>query len=239
MGSTYGWFYTYNSTGDYIRVRYIQTTKDLVAVEGIGSDTVNSSGKYGINGTFFSTTQALGIAINNGQVIENGDDNSGYNRGTLYCTDSGIVKAEAMHDKSELDLSNNKWAIGGISLYVEKNYTETEYYTAIEPEYSSQSGIGPKEDWPRTAMGYDGTNIWLVTVLDRYDDTARNGLNFWDLRHLMQANFACDWAIALDGGGSTAIAYKKDGSRQIVANEARSVRTMVTVPGSSFLKINC
>ena len=90
--------------------------------------------------------------------------------------------------------------------------------------------------WRKT--GDKGTAVTATDDEDVTNDdwhtTSPYGLNQFDMHQIMKENFGCDVEICLDGGSSTAIAYMWDGSREVKAVTNNPVKTMVTVPSSTF-----
>jgi exopolysaccharide biosynthesis protein len=228
-----------DGTTQDMRIRYIETDLANVSVKNIGdSATVKSSGEYGTNGVFFdtSTGNLVSIAINGGQIVRTGGSENAYKRGTMYHLTNGTIDAMPVKHYSEItSLSNIKWAVGGVSLFLERSYTNSsELYNDLSGE--NLDGFSGKAARPRTALGYKSGKILLVTAfVDGNDSNNKNGVDMWGLRNIMKG-LNCTKAINLDGGGSTAIAYMKpnDTTRYVNNVELRAVKTMIRVPGTSF-----
>jgi exopolysaccharide biosynthesis protein len=138
--------------------------------------------------------------------------------------------------------SNTLMAVGGTSLFPSENLTKNQYNSRISNE---DPGGGATGYAPRSAIIYLGgnhasLNTVLLTVHSTSGTTTPNNgcLTFWQLRQLiidyfgpMTSTGVITHAIALDGGGSTQIAYKKSngstGSYQVDGN--RNARSMLCV----------
>lgn len=241
-----------NQAGNNVLVQYIKTTPDLIQIKNIGStNTVRSTGEYGINSTFFYINDLVGIAIQNGVIVKNyGGTNATYYRGTLYKLNSGSVGVKVVNSASSITGSINdlQWAVGGISLYLDRSYaTSTAYFNDINSELNqTNDSIQVTSRLVRTAIGFDGTNIYLLAFLYPSDVTQRGDsshpiVNLYDMHKILKNDFGLTKAINLDGGTSTGIAFKygATGNRQVYAVQdnngvERAVKAMVTVPGSSF-----
>lgn len=239
--STFGTFLKTNDAGNSVRVRYIKTWIENIAVEHVG--TVIDSGKYGVNGTYFGATpiQLLGIAVNNGVAVYTGGNVNAIHRGTLYRLTNGTVGVQPVTNASSItgSMSDLRWAIGGISLYLERTYTSpTAYWTDIDSEIGQ---VDVKSNLPRTAIGFDGGNqIYLVTVMSEPTWTNRDGVDLFELHQILKNDLRCVKGVNLDGGGSTAIAYIRPSSdqREVVAVKSdTTVYSMVTVPRLSFSNV--
>ncbi|GAC41997.1 hypothetical protein [Paenibacillus popilliae] len=63
-------------------VRYIEADLDTIQIESIKGESVEDSGKYRVNGTFFYETKLTGIAVNrkadgkSAPVLKGGDNTS-------------------------------------------------------------------------------------------------------------------------------------------------------------------
>lgn len=82
-----------------------------------------------------------------------------------------------------------------------------------------------------TRTHFSTTSDWT-----KDDGTNKYGLNLYQVHQVMKTQLGCVKGVNLDGGGSTAIAYKtvSGGTREVRAVQDRSVLTMVTVPAMSF-----
>lgn len=126
-----------------------------------------------------------------------------------------------------LDISNAKFAIGGSSLFPNNTtITQSEYNTLMESENAPWYGYRPRTTIVYIGGGKNSLNTALLTVhgsVDVLNSTGNNfatrdyeGVTLWELRTLVndvfspmtpQATGPIIHAIALDGGGSTQIAY--------------------------------
>ncbi|MFD3260764.1 phosphodiester glycosidase family protein [Paenibacillus lentus] len=220
-------------------VRYIEADLDAIKVESISGKSVEESGKYGINGTFFSGTTLTGIAVNrmaNGlsaKVANNGDTTTGVTyegsvyssqRGTMYYFDpaAGIHFFDTKPVKSYLDYPNSStsnvvWAIGGYSLHPTKAYSSSDDY------YNDINGSGAVDKKPtansENAYRFSPKSATARTAIGyRYINQKRkiilavfDNQTAWAVREFM-AGLGCTFAIMLDGGGSSQIRYKSGGS---------------------------
>ncbi len=241
--SWYGEIMVRNNDGQDVLARYITTDIDMLKIESIGSNTVRSSGKYGINSTFFYLSTLLGIAVQDGAYVENGTKNGSstnvYSRGTLYRLTNGTVGVKPVKYATDIaPLSDIKWAIGGISLNLDKTYSsETEFNSAINSEVGS---VDVASKLTRTAVGIDANNkIYLITFFDPTNENNRlYGVDLFDVHNILKNTFKLTKAVNLDGGGSTAIAKNSStGIRTVFDVEERAVRVMLTVPGASFYNV--
>lgn len=205
--------YTHNGN----TVQTIKTDLAEISVVDIGTKSVNDAPYFGVNGTFFSGSSLLGIAMQNGSAVRSGGTrtdqacNVSTKRGTMFCYNGGSAVATGVVDfASEANLSNVKWAIGGYSLFPNVSYANADaYYTAIHGKDSagdcSKAKAGsqyayrfsPTTKTQRTAIGWDGSKIWLALFASE---------NAWEVRQFM-INWGCSAAIMLNGGGSSQMKY--------------------------------
>ncbi|GIP60789.1 phosphodiester glycosidase family protein [Paenibacillus woosongensis] len=198
-------------------VHTIKADLASISVVDIGAKSVNDQAYFGVNGTFFSGSSLLGIAMQGGSAVRTGGTRSGQacnvktKRGTMFCYNSGKSVTTGVVDyASEANLSNVKWAIGGYSLFPNLSYsTDNDYYKAIHGTDSPDNcnaakegtqnayRFGPMSKTQRTAIGWDGSKIWLAVFQSE---------NAWGVRQFM-IDRGCNTAIMLDGGGSSQIKY--------------------------------
>ena len=159
----------------------------------------------------------------------------------------------------QLSISNTKFAIGGTSLFTsETSLTQNAYYSRILNENPPPYAVRRS----RTAIVYfggsiGGLNTALLTVHGPVDESNSLGNNYvtmdndkgvtlWELRNLINDVFApmvpeptgvIYHAVALDGGGSTQIAYKASNGARVTyqsvdtyENHNRTVYSMLCVP---------
>lgn len=208
---------------------------------------VRKSSYYGVNGTFFSGTTLLGIAMNNGSAVRTGGTASAdacsvtTKRGVMYCFDPYIsntfLATSVVKDYSEYpgaNSSNVKWAIGGYSLqHFGQDLTETEYYNSINGYGSSSSCTAAKANTenayrldptilrPRTAIGYKGGLKIVLAVFT--NETA------YQVRQFMINDRNCSMAIMLDGGGSSQMRWPGENNYFDPTDDNRSVYNMIRV----------
>lgn len=145
---------------------------------------------------------------------------------------------------SDANLSNVKWAIGGYSLFTNISYAEPlDFYKAIhgtdsaddctktKPDSQNAYRFSPMSKTSRTAIGWDGSKIWLAAFASE---------NAWEVRQFMK-NRGCNTAIMLDGGGSTQMSYAVVRNGNPVINnfdpkgENRTIYTMVRVSATDWI----
>lgn len=244
--------FTYPASGDSVKVKVIVADGDTVKVEAISNKTLKDAGKYGINGTYYSGSQTLGIAINNnngnvGAVADDGSENANGTiaRGTMICYNSGGSRAYsfpviAKYSDSGIALSSTWWAIGGISLHLDKTYTsDSAFFTAVgdlENPTGGVVGFDTTRKLYRTAIGYRSTDKKVILA-------ATSTIKVWDLRSLMKDYIGCDDAVLLDSNVSTQIRGRvpADGSTPAYDVEfghdgkvANPIYTAVTVSPSAW-----
>ncbi|WP_028593349.1 phosphodiester glycosidase family protein [Paenibacillus assamensis] len=201
-------------------VRVIEADSESISVVKIGGSVLNSN-NYGVNGTFFSTSNDfLGIAVNNDTGIGGNATFNAYGqkqRGTFYCY-RDLRSGNRVHDVAnvkkveDFPISPNMklFAIGGLNLYVNENITEQEFYRRLDVNEQA-SGInnvinksGSTYSSPglraRTAIGYSYTINKVVLVVFQNETP-------WGMRQFMK-NKGCAMAVYLDGGGSSQMRYK-------------------------------
>ncbi|TVX92359.1 phosphodiester glycosidase family protein [Paenibacillus agilis] len=201
-------------------VRVIEADSEAISVVKI-DNTVTASGNYGVNGTFFSSSNDfLGIAVNNDTAIGGNARFNAYGnkqRGTFYCY-RDLRSGNRVHDVAnvrkveDFPLSPNMklYAIGGLNLYVNENIIEQEFYRRLDVNEEA-SGInnvikksGSTYSSPglraRTAIGYSYTTGKVVLVVFQSETP-------WGMRQFMKDK-GCAMAVYLDGGGSSQMRYK-------------------------------
>ncbi|ANX00660.1 hypothetical protein CSTERLE_03160 [Thermoclostridium stercorarium subsp. leptospartum DSM 9219] len=214
---------------------------------------------YGVNGVFFQMVEPdkgnlYGYAINNGAPIgpnERGSWNSGGNgfmvvylkkelpdktflfvSNNAMQTDDNKNQFPVTHKGYTVQMSDVKWAVGGISLHLSENFSKAaDYYSRLSND--KEWDVDNKADRPRTAIGYKGgKKIILCTIFDGDDitkDGAGYGCNLWDVRTIMKDKFGCTMGLNLDGGGSTQISYKENG-KDYYQGFGRASYCMLCVP---------
>jgi exopolysaccharide biosynthesis protein len=248
MAATYD-YGAYTANGKSLHLKWLEADMNEVTVRNVGAKTCGSSGYYGVNGTFFDmgTGDLTGIAINGGASVRYAGHMNQWNvsagRGTLIKLNNNLPDGTFLFEKKvfqfdsnnnishngyTVNISNIKWAIGGISLYFGSTLTESQFNTLIGDE----TPPALTSNRPRTAIGYKGANkVVLCAIFDGsnlWDST--KGCTIWDVRTVMKDKFGCTMAINLDGGGSTQISFKQNGSNNYHQTEARNIYSMVTVP---------
>lgn|GEM_PF-1476312 len=203
-------------------VHVIKADLDCVSVESI-SGSVTGSAKFGVNGTFFSGTSLLGIAINNGAAVRTGGTQTGQacgvstKRGTMYCYspsyNSQYLNTEVVKNSTDTGASASqiKWAIGGYSLFPYRSYSSsTDYYkdingtgtasdcTLAKVDSENAYRLEPSNSRPRTAIGWNGSKIVLAAFASE---------NAYNVRQFMINQGCSALAIMLDGGSSTQMRF--------------------------------
>ncbi|WP_427180911.1 phosphodiester glycosidase family protein [Paenibacillus sp. TC-CSREp1] len=233
-------------------VHAIKADLGAIVLRNIGNTAVVNQPKFGVNGTFFNLQngQLTGIAMQGGLAVHtNGSVNQGpcgiaTKRGTMYCYNGGnAVTTGVVTNYSDTSLSNIKWAIGGYSLFPNVTYTQSAFYTAINgignastcdaAKANSQNAyrFDPSINRPRTAIGWDGSKIWLAVFQSE---------NAYQVRQFM-INRGCNVAIMLDGGDSSQMKYAvvRNGNPSPMSydpsNEQRGVFTMVAVEATDWV----
>ncbi|WP_046216251.1 phosphodiester glycosidase family protein [Paenibacillus wulumuqiensis] len=206
----------YNYEGSVVHA--IKTDLAAISIVDIGAKAVVDQAYFGVNGTFFSGSALTGIAMQNGVAVRTGGNRTGQacngiatKRGTIFCYGGGSSVTTGVVDyASEANLSNVKWAIGGYSLFPNVAYGSIDkYYADINgngdatdcsnavAETQNAFRFAPRSKNERTAIGWDGSKIWLV---------AFDSADAWTVRKFMIAR-GCNLAVMLDGGSSTQMKY--------------------------------
>jgi exopolysaccharide biosynthesis protein len=230
------------------RVAYIECLATDVTIEALGKRTVPNSGLFGINGTFFnmSTYDVLGIAIQDGEAVKPYGASNGMQgnrlRGTIVQWQEGRLEKHTLSHIAELgDVSQIRWAIGGISLHCDRAYDQAEYYAAIREQEGAahindtvgETNLLEPALRPRTAIGLKDSHTVLLVVVEQATP--------WQARCILQ-RLGCFSRVSLllDGGRSSAFRAKTpDGS--IVSwhgngfYRARKVQTMVAVTNAEWM----
>ena len=165
-----------------------------------------------INGTFFWDGKPNGILINEGKVL--GDQAShawrGYPQSVIYMTKQGEVKIKRINLAAEIILEA-VWAIGGLGILAPYGYSP-----------NSEGFSGTYSDVLRTTnktfMGYkkDEDLIYLCIRPHSSHDRIIESVK----------NLKLDFAISLDGGGSSSL---KINNKVIVSGDGRKVNNYITI----------
>ena len=161
------------------------------------------------------------------------------------------------YDGVTLTLANTQFAIGGSSLFPsETSLTQRTFNTRMANQDAPYYGYRSRTAIVYIGGGTDDLNTVLLTVHGPIDTTKSSGNNYvttdyagvtlWELRTLINDVFApmipsapdaVVHAIALDGGGSTQIAYKDSSGDKITyqttdssSTNNRPVYSMLSVP---------
>lgn len=175
----------------------------------------------------------------------------------IYCGSAAIDIYEGFnYNGTILQTSNAKFAIGGSSLYTsEADLTQSTFANRMLAEDAPYSGYRSRSAILYIGGGPYDLNTVLLTVQGTVNSSKSSGNNFvtndyegvtlWKLRNLINTVFSpmittqtsVVHAIALDGGGSTQIAYKNSYGATVSyqtadssANNNRTVYSMLSVP---------
>jgi len=251
-----------NTTWNGGAVRYIEADLDAISVNAIPS-TVMASGLYGVNGTFFSGTTLLGVAvqrISNGQAsgIRSTSEETASacskitKRGVMYHIQSGstsTVKVDVVKnflDSPGTTRTNVKWAIGGYSLHLGKTYGSGDsnfdaYYTEINGDGDPSLCTAAKDN-SENAYRLEPKNNRQRTAIGYKNGkiylAVFAGSNAWEVRRFLKSNLGCTLGIMLDGGGSSQMRYRFNPNGTDTtwdpSNSSRSVYNMVAVKASTW-----
>lgn len=182
---------------EHRKLNILKTKSTNIYQQFMKGDTLLKRGAYGINGTFFDTKHKItegsiwGIAVNNGVPLGPNSDRVDYNKairkGTLYIDWHGNCGVKTVNNI--LELGKVKFAVSGVGL------TPT-YDPKAERTRSDILGF----TW-HTAIGYKGTDVYLITT--------RQKMSMVDFKKLIDEFLRLEGVVALDGGGSTEFYYKK------------------------------
>lgn len=243
--------YTYNNS----IVHTIKADLASISVVNIKGKPVVAQPYFGVNGSFFEGSTSLGIAMQNGAAVASGGEKTARacqgdfpetagkltKRGTMFCYNNGnSIATGVVEYASEAKLGNVKWAIGGYSLFPNVQYATTEAYyqdingsgTTCKDGTQNAYRFEPKTSTrARTAIGYDGSKIWLA-AFEKSDA--------WNVRKFMMAR-GCNIAIMLDGGSSTQMNYAiVRGGEPVAQNydaegKGRGILSMVRVSATEWI----
>lgn len=205
---------TNNSAGNDQKIDYlveIEPSDSVKVVAGYGKDNADSwslttttkqAAAYeknhagetvvaGINADFFNmgTGEPLGALVMEGQVKHSSN-------GRFYF---GITKDGKPIISNNPDLSNLQSAVGGDALLLNNG------------EIALDSSAYGDMDYSRTAIGYkaDGTIVTFVTYGNRAPVSC--GRNYYEIAQMLK-NAGCIYGLALDGGGSSTLISRPEGT---------------------------
>ncbi|MHA6482030.1 phosphodiester glycosidase family protein [Paenibacillus sp. strain BS8-2] len=234
-------------------VKCIEADVSSVSVDAIAG-TVMSSGKFGVNGTFFSGSTLLGIAIKNNSAVGssgtgtiNGTASKVLNRGTFYRLNvygtNSTTAAVVHHFRDDLSIppypnGQVTWAIGGLSLFLNEGDSFQSFYQKLDvnEKASGVNDVIAKEgilyvspnNRPRTAIGLlPNGKIFLCVFANETP---------WYMKAFLEFK-GCTKGIYLDGGGSSQMRYKTSNGQMLnwdPSNDARPTKTMVSVNPTSW-----
>lgn len=172
-------------------------------------------------------------------------------------TDEIDVYDNHSYDGVTLTIANTQFAIGGSSLFPsETSLTQNTFNIRMVNQDAPYSGYRSRTAIVYIGGGSDDLNTVLLTIHGPVDNDKSSGNNYvtsdyvgvtlWELRTLINDVFApmipsapetVVHAIALDGGGSTQIAYKNSSGNKVTyqtvdsySNNNRPVYSMLSVP---------
>lgn len=173
----------------------------------------NISQKTAVNGTFFWQGQPNGIIINDGKIL--GEQSShawrGFPQSVIYCNKQGKVYIGRYKTASEFNVSNVAWAIGGLGIIASYGYSpNSEGFNGVYSDVLRTTA--------KTFMGYKSSENKIYICVRPSSSHDR----------IIQSckNLGLDFAISLDGGGSSSI--KVDGSVK-VSGDGRAVNSYLYV----------
>jgi hypothetical protein len=214
--------YTYSNDKGII-LDSIKTSPSNIVLKSIHKNVV-SSGLFGINGGFFSGSDAVSIAINNdipaclaNKVYGSGWFNEKYARGTLVwdkVARAFSIQVVSSGDEIKVTDRHQYWAQGGISMSLQ----DDAHWKAIADAQHMPNIIGATQ---RVAMVYNSSlNVWLV--LSEGACTAQQ------FRSAIKAQIGSGTlvdGIFLDGGGSA----QMNCTENKFSGDGRSVVQMVSL----------
>lgn len=208
---------TNNEKGDNQKIDYlseVEMSDSIKIVSGYGQDngeewsltsTTDQAKAYmknhpgetvvsGINADFFNmgTGEPLGALVMEGKAYHSAN-------GRYYF---GITKDGKPVIRNSADLSDLQSAVGGDALLINNGQIMTEN-TAYGELHYSRTGIGIKED---------GTVITFVTYGNRAPVSC--GRTYLEMAEMLK-NAGCVYALALDGGGSSTLISRPEGTSNL------------------------
>ncbi|TXK75885.1 phosphodiester glycosidase family protein [Paenibacillus sp. N3.4] len=223
---------------------------DACTVEGLGSSsTLRSTGKFGINGTFYGTNPnrvwQIAAGYGGSPAVTGGDVNC-YPRQTMICysyqgSSTRYISISHLSKISEFGSGLTiHWAIGGVGYYLDKVFSgEQDFINKVsvlettkglynDPVYNFDK---PGFKCYHTAIGYRTSDSKIIMMA--CDDSSA-----WQVRSIMQDYIGCNDAIYLDSNPSTQLRGRTaGGSIQEFAAVTSSVLSYVTVNPTSWVDI--
>lgn len=157
--------YTYGNVSTGTLLHFIKTSPNNITLKEIAKNVTNTS-EYGINGGFFYGKDQLSIAVNNGVPVRgvvggygSGWFNEKFSRGTLVWDKTrGKYSVQVVSSASDLDVSDQYWAQGGISMSLQDDAN----WNAIANQQGMPNMTGKTS---RTALVWNtGFNLWLIVT---------------------------------------------------------------------------
>ncbi|ORX92089.1 hypothetical protein K493DRAFT_354888 [Basidiobolus meristosporus CBS 931.73] len=233
-----------------ISVTAIVADVPTIDVADVGNTNVYASSYYGCNGGYFNrdspTKDLVAIVCKaGGAPVRNGGDAHNYgdfSRGTMICTKSSsgnlFLSTDVISNLNGYQKESIQWAVGGLSLHLDKAYTDKEWLDDITAsEHAGRVGaMGANSTSARTAIGYRSTDnkIILVSIM-----SATPG----QVRSLMKTYIGCKIGVMLDGSNSSQIKGKTAGGQDVLAGfgnvtqlkQGPGIYSMVTVTPSRWV----
>lgn len=158
-------------------LHYIKTSPNNIIPKAIGAKNLKDSGEYGVNAGFFdfSTGDLLSIAVDNDVPVKggslndygNGSQNTLYKRGTLVWNKvARTYSVQVLLYAKDLDVNDRDsyWAIGGISMALDKSETDWKKQVGTGDDYENLPG-GFTTSTKRAGLVYNsGLNIYLIVT---------------------------------------------------------------------------
>ncbi|KAK9751928.1 hypothetical protein K7432_018079 [Basidiobolus ranarum] len=160
----------------------------------------------------------------------------------MICTKNSngnlFISTDVISDLSSYPKESINWAVGGLSLHLDKIYTEQEWLADIA-KYEGSGGVGAMEadkTSARTAIGYRSADNKIILVTMRSATPGK-------VRSLMKAYIGCNSGIMLDGSNSSQIKGRTAGGTDILAGfgdvsqlkQGPGIYSMVTVTPSRWV----
>lgn len=241
-------------TSSSIRVLYYEADINDIEIVNVGDAKASSwasNNRYGINGTFYARKDfTMGFAINAGNhITENyrnydaANDWVNYKRpyscllsfnSTLPSSSTFLALATCQgllpftYSGDSVQLSNIKWGVGGINLYVNDssitsetaliNRIKSDVDAVTESQFRTTTGyddqIQLRNPLARTAIGYKapGKVVLAIFVNPNSMTDAAGVATAYQVRQIMKNELNCTMGLLLDGGNSTQMSYKKNSS---------------------------
>ncbi|ORX63533.1 hypothetical protein K493DRAFT_365231 [Basidiobolus meristosporus CBS 931.73] len=235
-----------------LQVTAIVTSIQAVDVANVGSTTVAKSNFCGSNGCYFNYANGNLVAIacsDGGKPVRVGGEKhaNDYTRGTMICrklpNGELTISVEAINKLSDssIPLSEIRWAVGGLGLYLNSTMTNKEWLELIkDKEHAWSVGrVYPEGKAARTAIGYRRTDNKIILASIQSATPSQ-------VRDLMKTYIGCELGVMLDGGASSQIKGKTPGGtiesadyenkgKDRGVHEDQNIYSMVTVSPTRWI----